>query len=114
MSYCRWGDCDVYVYEHVDGGWVTHVASCRRVGGFPPPYDSSSLEAWKNSIKARDEWFVAHREMVEINLPHAGQTFVDETPGECAGRLEWLRSLGYIVPDHAIAELREEHEMGEK
>lgn len=30
MSYCRWssdfGECDVYVYEDVAGGWTIHVA----------------------------------------------------------------------------------------
>jgi hypothetical protein len=30
MSYCRWssnhGECDVYVYAHVEGSWTTHVA----------------------------------------------------------------------------------------
>lgn len=26
MAYCRWSDCDVYVYEDVSGVWVTHVA----------------------------------------------------------------------------------------
>src|SRR5690606_10625668 len=35
--------------------------------------------------------------MEEINLPHAGETFNDPTPGDCADRLEYLRSLGYHV-----------------
>lgn len=34
MSYCRFSSMnwrsDVYVYEHVDGGWTTHVAGRRR------------------------------------------------------------------------------------
>lgn len=38
MSYCRYSDmnwrCDVYVYEHVGGYWVTHVAMKRKV--IPP------------------------------------------------------------------------------
>lgn len=33
MSYCRWssdfGECDVYVYADVSGGWTTHVAGRR-------------------------------------------------------------------------------------
>jgi hypothetical protein len=30
MSYCRWDyDCDVYVYEHVDGGWAIEVSAPR-------------------------------------------------------------------------------------
>lgn len=33
MSYCRWSsnfcECDVYVYEHCEGGWTTHVAGRR-------------------------------------------------------------------------------------
>ena len=35
MSYCRWSSddfqCDVYVYESVAGGFVTHVAANRVV-----------------------------------------------------------------------------------
>lgn len=43
-----------------------------------------------------------------IGLPHDGESFSDDTPEECADRLEALRAIGYNVPQHAIDELREE------
>lgn len=43
-----------------------------------------------------------------IGLPFDGETFNDPTPTECADRLEWLRGLGYIVPQYAIDALRSE------
>ena len=50
-----------------------------------------------------------------IGLPFDGETFDDSTPGETADRLEWLRGLGYRVPQRAIDVLREEQaEMTEK
>lgn len=24
MSYCRWSDCDLYIYADCDGGWTIH------------------------------------------------------------------------------------------
>jgi len=47
-----------------------------------------------------------------IGLPFDGETFNDPTPGECAERLEWLRGLGYVVPQFAIDALRAEVEDG--
>ncbi len=41
-----------------------------------------------------------------IGLPHDGQSFSDETPTDCADRLESLRALGYKVPQGAIDALR--------
>lgn len=46
--------------------------------------------------------------MRPIGLPHDGESFNDKTPGDCANRLEYLRELGYKVPQHAIDALREE------
>ena len=43
-----------------------------------------------------------------IGLQFDGETFSDNTPTECAARLEWLRGLGYTVPQHAIDALRSE------
>lgn len=43
-----------------------------------------------------------------IGLPHDGEDFDDDTPDECADRLEHLRALGYRVPQYAIDALREE------
>lgn len=113
MSYCRFSSdnfsCDVYVYEHVDDGFVTHVAGNRIVGDVP--------KVPRVTKDNHDEVIVAHRaqsdflstaEHAPIGLPHDGGSFSDDTPGECADRLERLRALGYVVPQYAIDALREE------
>ena len=112
MSYCRWSSdgfkCDVYCYAHVDGVWVTHVAGRKKVGldtlppdGLSPPFDWNAKMAFDKAYEALSEWR-------DITLPHANETFRDASPGECADRLEHLRSLGYHIPQYAIDELREE------
>jgi hypothetical protein len=115
MSYCRWSSddsqCDVYVYEDCAGGFTTHVAGRRRVFKEPlPPVVPMDEEL-------KDEYFerygkvnkmVDEAELVDIDLPYAGESFNDDTAGECADRLEELRGIGYIVPQYAIDALREE------
>lgn len=114
MSYCRWSSddfqSDVYVYESCYGGYATHVAGIRYVFAEPLP----SVLSYHDDPTA---WFARHEavsEMIEkagrrpIGLPHDNETFNDETPGECADRLEKLRALGYNVPQFAIDTLREE------
>ena len=85
MSYCRWSSnnyqCDVYVYES-DLGFQTYVAG-NRVN-------------WDT----HDRVFIDH--------PEAGQSYTDTTPGQCADRLEKLKSEGFKVPQYAIDELRKE------
>lgn len=43
-----------------------------------------------------------------IGLPHDGESFNDDTAADCADRLRFLKAIGYIVPQHAIDELRRE------
>lgn len=123
MSYCRWSSddwqCDVYVYEHVGGWWQTHVAGRKRRlrdgVAFPPEvhYTGDNLDAWYARDRAVLEMIGDANEGVLWDwedlpeLPDDGN-FRDATPGECADRLEWLRGLGYRVPQYAIDELREE------
>jgi hypothetical protein len=116
MSYCRWSSddhkCDVYVYEHCDGGYVTHVARKRYTAASPCPpipvgWHQLDAEIFTNALAAQRSW-LASAELVNIDLPHDGESFSDNTPGECAARLESLRALGYIVPQYAIDALREE------
>lgn len=119
MSYCRWSSdnwkSDVYVYEHVSGVWVTHVAGNRVVGDVP--------RVPRPTRENKDEWLAAHRVQMEfletaartdIDLPYAGESFDDGTPGECADRLEALRTLGYNVPQYAIDVLRDESDRAAK
>jgi len=43
-----------------------------------------------------------------IGLSEDGKTFVDLTASRCIRRLEWLRGLGYNVPQSALDRLQEE------
>ncbi len=132
--------CDVYVYEHCAGGWTTHVAGRRRI--FPPIPDlplhrfprlggdySRELRrvvypsrwhaaaahvlfgawAWWHRLSM---WTVRIIPLRPIGLPFDGETFSDDTAADCADRLEWLRGLGYIVPQYAIDALRSEVDDG--
>ena len=127
---------DVYVYEHCYGGWVTHVAGSRRaippIPDIPIHWMPSFGGKWsmvdrKMTYPSRWHRYAArigfgvwalwhHLNMLSlaaiplksIGLPHDGESFSAETPGECADRLESLRALGYFVPQYAIDALREE------
>lgn len=114
MSYCRWSSddyqCDIYAYE-AEGGHVIHVASKRYKFKGPLPPTVSHVE------DGLDAWFARHNEVmrmtreadtVEIGLPHDGESFSPDGPGECADELERLRECGYNVPQYAIDTLREE------
>ena len=113
MSYCRWSHgSDVYVYEDVNGGWTTHVAGSRHSN--PAPYPEMPKEWWLMPVgeamalhRAQQNWYKAAT-TVPIGFDLDGQSFNDETPGECADRLEELRGMGYDVPQYAIDLLREE------
>jgi hypothetical protein len=119
VSYCRWSSddwkSDVYVYEDVDGYWSIHIAGRRVVFAeplpppvtLPHPFTEEQFHAWWE----RSELVAAIRdrsEMVDIGLPHVGETFEEPTPGAAADRLAYLRGLGYHVPDGVIKTLREE------
>lgn len=108
MSYCRWSDCDVYVYEDVNGGWTTHVASRRLVAGKGPDLDWTSPETLHASYMALQKFMREHTEMATIDLPSAGLSFNDPSPGSCADRLVALKAEGFDVPQYAIDALREE------
>ncbi|MDS9784703.1 hypothetical protein [Pseudomonas aeruginosa] len=119
MSYCRWSSddfqCDVYVYESVAGGFVTHVAANRVVFKdelpalvpFEPEYVDQFL-ARHNQVMA----IVDAADRVRIGLPHDGDSFDDADQEACADRLEYLKGLGYVVPQYVIDALREEAEEG--
>jgi hypothetical protein len=115
MSYCRFSSddfqCDVYVYEHCYGGWQIHVACNRVVFKEPLP---EKVECTPENALAYAERMSRVTEMVraadhvDIDLPHNGESFNESSPGACADRLEYLRGLGYVVPQRAIDALRGE------
>lgn len=120
MSYCRWStddyQCDVYVYGDTRGGWTTHVASARYAYKEPLPaeveFDPADDTSWSAWLARREavQRMVDEADRVAIGLPHDGETFNDDTPGDCADRLERLRGLGYRVPQDAVEALRQEQQ----
>lgn len=144
MSYCRWssdfGECDVYVYEDVGGGWTTHVAGRRLKQRVPDEIKNmpmSNGDEWMAQHKAQEEWrnslpsnespcnytdgkkswkgvMKFPKDEAYISLEDissfAGESYNDETPELCAERLEEIRASGLNVPQYAIDELREEME----
>jgi len=114
VSYCRWSDndsqCDVYVYEDCYGGYTTHVARVRRIPDepLPPtiPFTPENKDAWLARYHEVSQ-ILARTKATPIGLPFDGESFNDDTPEECADRLEMLRGLGYVVPQYAIDALRD-------
>lgn len=120
MSYCRWScddyQCDLYIYEDCYGGWTTHVAGRRHVfkeplpaplPGFANPGDAAAIDAWVKRHQTIMRMTEA-ADLVPIGLPHDGERFNSDTPGECADLVDHLRSLGYRCPEYVAAALREE------
>ena len=139
MSYCRFssdfGECDVYVYADVYGGWTTHVAGRRlkhavpdEIKNMPTSTGDEWVARWEAQKKWRDslpcdEYPVTYtdgsqgtgrtpKDSEYIDLSEisdfAEGNFNDATPGECADRLEQIRASGLNVPQYAIDALREE------
>ena len=108
MSYCRWSECDVYVYADVNGGWTTHVAARRNIHGKGPPVTGDTADEILESAIARNKWLSENSEHVDILLPHSGESFNHATPQECAENLRMLKDLGFDVPEDVIEELQNE------
>ncbi|MBK9497341.1 MAG: hypothetical protein IPO08_23035 [Xanthomonadales bacterium] len=115
MSYCRFssmdGRCEVYCYEPVYGGFVTHVAVNRVTfkSDLPPEvtFGPEHCEAWLARHRVVSA-MLAEAKRTSIGLPHDGETLQDEDAAAAADRLEYLKGLGYIVPQEAIDCLRDE------
>jgi len=120
MSYCRWSDecytCDVYVY-YTDDGYVIHVAGNRYVSDKQKPeyVESGDVNSHKliEYLRKCDAWAKKAR-LEPIDLAEHGKTFLFDTPRECAEKLKHLRSIGYCVPEYAIATLLLEAKENEK
>lgn len=133
MSYARWSSkSDVYVFEHTDGGYVTHVAKRRHV---VPPIPSAIGSRWflrlcqwvvvrpypfrfpviRLAIKAAEIWDKRiHKPSLrlipvrKIGLPMDGKSYWAPEAEHCAIQLRRLRSFGYRVPQSAIDALEED------
>ena len=56
----------------------------------------------------RQSAFVQSAGRERIDLPHAGKTFNDPDLASFLARLETLREIGYVFPDHVLDQVREE------
>lgn len=119
MSYCRWSSddyqCDVYVYDSVGDFVAIHVAGNRTAPIQPPlPHVGRWWERGEEGMAAfseREQRLMAWLETaprLPIGLPHDGESFEMEDAAAAADKLEYLRGLGYNVPQYAIDALREE------
>lgn len=119
MSYCRWSNddyqCDVYVYDSVGDFVAIHVADNRVTPPSPPPPSignwfergDAGIADYMARNKAVQEW-LATGTRAPIGLPHDGESFEEPDAAAAADRLEYLRGLGYNVPQCAIDALRED------
>jgi hypothetical protein len=117
MSYCRWSSdnwmCDLYCYEHVNGGWTTHVAGRKRTHE-PPDDRFDDFVAGKITAEEFTELHNATMDALgeiplePIDLPHAGETFSDPTLEDFRDRVLSLKALGYHVPDYVISVIDDE------
>jgi len=122
MSYCRWSSnnwaCDLYCYDSGgkdEGGYTTHVAGNRVAGEIPqvPDFpltrdpDSADWKEWHDAYEAQHK-FLKDCQREFIDLPHAGETFQDNTLEEFRARLLELRKIGYRFPDRVLEQIERE------
>lgn len=120
MSYCRWSSdsyrCDLYCYEDVDGGFTIHIAATRclvpdGVGDGIDDLRSGMTDDEIREWSARYQGFLRdleRYEWVEIDLPHAGESFNEPDLVSFRDRLVYLRNLGYQFPDHVFEMIDED------
>ena len=118
MSFCRWSSddfqCDLYVYYSVGDFYQIMVANGRHVfdGPLPPKVPllaeggGTNPDYWERH-RAVDKMLERAR-IVDIGLPHGGESYALDTAEECAVKMEWLRDEGYNVPQYAIDAVRED------
>ena len=111
MSYCRFSSddwmCDVYCYEHCNGGFITHVAASRRVAR-----PATTLD-WTNGITlcATNKAQMAELGAIgsaPIGLPFDGETFNDASLENMRLRLMALKECGYNVPNFVFDRIDQE------
>ena len=112
MSYCRWSSddwkCDIYAYESGEG-YVIHVAGRKRVGDIPtvPNILETEPEEWGEAYRKQLRALEAIP-LVDIDLPFAGETFVEPTLQSFHDRMMELRRTGYHIPDYVMFGIQEE------
>ena len=115
MSYCRFSSddfqCDLYCYQSVYSGYVTHVAANKLIFEkcLPPPVSMNDTDQWM-ARKDQIDQMIKDSIRVPVGLPEDGKTFVDETPQEFLVRLLELKKMGYRFPDNVLTIVKEEIE----
>jgi len=91
MSYCRFSDkyykCDIYTYYVENDCYCIHVARGR--------YCETGNPNNPKKIKI-------------INIPHAGDTFYENSLDDFLNRLYFLRKLGFNIPEFVFNEVKYE------
>ena len=103
MSYCRFSSmdfqCDLYVYDHYQGGTVIHVAKRRRVLNLSklPPLDKTlkRREALMKLIREHEE---SNGEWVDVPW-HGPDTYHVDTHVQAAALVAEMHAAGLIIPD---------------
>ena len=122
MSYCRWSSmnhaCDIYLYADVNGGYTCHVAGKKRVSGTPcPPLPN---EWWKAPVEQlmadmdKQQRWVENAELVDIGLPHDGESFYCQDRDTMVETLKMLKAEGYTMPEDLIETIQGEDDEEEE
>lgn len=106
--------CDIYLYSDVNGGYTCHVAGKKRVSGTPcPPMPEDwwtlPVEEMMSIMEKQREW-VDQSTLVDIGLPHDGESFYCLDRDSMIDTLEMLKAEGYTMPEGLIQALKEEDE----
>ena len=107
MSYCRWSSddfqCDLYIYEDVNGGWTTHIAGNRVTftEPLPPQAQPGDHLGWAQRHSAGSK-LLATATRAPIGLEYDGKTLNSETLDELKDLLLELRRIGYRFPDYVL------------
>jgi hypothetical protein len=123
MSFCRWssdgGQCDLYCYEDVNGGFTTHVAGSRRAPPLEGTLDPFGVYGLKLIQESRhDDWmkikkiwdaYLDSAELVKIQSEHAGQSYNDPTLIDFRERIvELSRDPNLKIPTWLLDSIDEE------
>ena len=127
MAYCRWSSdgfrCDLYCYESNEG-FITHVAAYRwSWHPWMSPYSDSAVAVFTGEHNDEEKKILGERygrlseaynftaddiKQVPIDLPYAGETFIDDEVIDMHDRCMELRKLGYSVPKWVTDNMMEE------
>ena len=107
------GRCDVYAYES-EFGFTIHLAARRRknIENAPqlPDLNTTNIEEYLKVSKKLHDWYDTEEgsEFVDIELKHAGESFVEDDLEDFHGRMLYLRDIGYVFPDYVLESIEEE------